>query len=66
MLVWTVRAGSRAGVSARVPLIGADARGEPVAEVVVGEQGRAAVRVVDDRDFEAIGHQGFRISRRVT
>jgi len=32
------------------PLVVADALGEPVAQVIVGEQGRAAVGVVDDRD----------------
>ena len=34
------------------PLVGADALGESVPQFVVGEQGRAGVGVVDDRDLE--------------
>jgi hypothetical protein len=45
------------------PLVGADAFGEPVAQVVVGEQGRPAVGVVDDRDFEVRAFGGLGVDQ---
>ena len=45
------------------PLVRADALGESVAQFVVGEQGRAAVGAVDDRDLEA-GPSGALASTR--
>ena len=50
------RGGQDGGVG-QGPLVGADALGESVAQVVVSQQGRAAVGVVDDRDLE-VGPSG--------
>ena len=44
-------------------LVDVDALGEPVAQFVVGEQGRAAVGVVDDRNLE-VGAFGALVSTR--
>ena len=56
--VCTVRAGSRTGVSARVRPSVPMRLGEAVAQFVVGEQGGAAVGVVDGRDLEVEAFRG--------
>ena len=52
------RAGSRTGVSARVRSSVPMRLGEAVAQFVVGEQGGAAVGVVDGRDLEVEAFRG--------
>jgi hypothetical protein len=45
------------------PLVHSDALGDPAAQFVVGEQGRAAVGVVDDRHLELRAFRGLGVDQ---